>query len=89
MTKSDLQTVNAVRVSDEGRVNTGTSSLRDAITANVLLFLSFGALFIVLAVGCPLTALLVYTSKRNRELGDMWVRYHKEIIRMEHKLLKS
>lgn len=60
--------------------------MKTAIIANALLFLSFGTLFLAPAIGCPLTALLVLTSKKNRKLGLLWVRYHREIINLEYKL---
>jgi len=59
--------------------------MKTVIIANALLFLSLWTLFVAPAIGCPLTALLVYTSKRNRNLGRMWLRYYKEIINIEYK----
>jgi len=75
-----------LRVSGKGRINTGATQLRTAIAANALLFLSLGALFVAPAIGCPLTALLVYASKRNRKLGRLWVRYYKIITTIENRL---
>jgi len=54
--------------------------------ANVLLLVSLGALFVAPAIGCPLTALLVYASKRNRNLGRLWMRYYRIITTIENRL---
>jgi len=54
--------------------------------ANALLFLSLGTLFVAPAIGCPLTALLVCTSKRNRKFGRLWMRYYRIITTIENRL---
>lgn len=59
--------------------------MKTAIIANALLLFSFGALFFAPAIG-SLTTLLVYTSKRNRKLGLLWVRYYRIITTIENRI---